>query len=782
MASEIQLAEDERKLLISETPVKSSNYVKTEEESSTMHDVPSETEQDVTVTAADLLQRWSECGLSEEDLNQLLVEHGIQFFNTKLPDGFTLFSKALMLLKLDMVKLLFERAKSENVVVDLIWKNQDQDKDKSKDKSESESESKTESDSEDEDEKEDVLTWAINHSSQESVEFILKILLERYTTVEQAAEILQRNFGSLFDRFPHLVEEYIKDDRFFLELGQFQVPSCVFDKEGKKPVAMTAETSAESDDASNSKLKEMWKSKITEWTDEADTKAAEHVLAVSKIVCIRNIASPGRRSFLETLLTRRASVNIFKSNLVKLVVEWNWQNGRSKECIVSIWINLMAALSFSVFAATFFLDEDMSDAYNTVATAAFICSGVFHIILVTREVCPPHKFLLLFAFGMLSNDLTVDDRSEFTGILTSLMCIEMWISLLWYLQPYSQTGPLISMMQYVFWDILSFTVMIICIVIGFGMAFLVLFSERYVEDDSDTFNTPHRSCETLFYAMLGEFDSDVFRSLPNRPLSWWSNVLFDLFLFLGAIVLLSLLISILGDTYDKVRLKHEAELFKCRARMITTCSGSLVDLSRFRIFYLEPALQYLSLKLKISLKALLGSVIALLVLLLVGAFAGDRVFGWSATGSIFRVSRYIVSFVSALAFNFGIMAYVHYMVEDSEEGNLFLHQLVPVVQDTKQQDALWQGKLLALETMIRTAIKETEEKASRNEMEYRTETSAIKQSIIQTAAQVEELKSQVLDSLREQDDRIEACIEQNGRIQETLSQILQRLHPVDRST
>ena len=65
------------------------------------------------------------------------------------------------------------------------------------------------------------------------------------------------------------------------------------------------------------------------------------------------------------------------------------------------------------------------------------------------------------------------------------------------------------MIQYVFWDILSFTIMGVFIVIGFGFAFFVLFSNRFVDDDGEQFNSPHRSFESLFHAVLGQFDPEV---------------------------------------------------------------------------------------------------------------------------------------------------------------------------------------------------------------------------------------------------------------------------------
>ena len=71
------------------------------------------------------------------------------------------------------------------------------------------------------------------------------------------------------------------------------------------------------------------------------------------------------------------------------------------------------------------------------------------------------------------------------------------------------TGPLISMITYVLRDIVAFVVSGFLIVIGFGFSFLVLFNNRLIDDDGENFNSILRSFESLFYALLGEFDADV---------------------------------------------------------------------------------------------------------------------------------------------------------------------------------------------------------------------------------------------------------------------------------
>ena len=90
--------------------------------------------------------------------------------------------------------------------------------------------------------------------------------------------------------------------------------------------------------------------------------------------------------------------------------------------------------------------------------------------------------------------------------------------ILFYLQPLSATGPLVSMIKYVFKDILAFGILNALVIIGFGFSFLVLFADIFNADDKSNFSSPLRSFETLFYAALGEFDAEVIKYEHISPL------------------------------------------------------------------------------------------------------------------------------------------------------------------------------------------------------------------------------------------------------------------------
>ena len=65
----------------------------------------------------------------------------------------------------------------------------------------------------------------------------------------------------------------------------------------------------------------------------------------------------------------------------------------------------------------------------------------------------------------------------------------------------------------------------------------------------------------------------MFRS-SSGVLAVWATLLFASFVYIGPILLISLLIAVLTDTYDRVRTKERAELRKLRLRIVASCQLS----------------------------------------------------------------------------------------------------------------------------------------------------------------------------------------------------------------
>lgn len=66
----------------------------------------------------------------------------------------------------------------------------------------------------------DILKWAIDQESRECVDYVLKKLTSKYATLEQTGRLLKLHFNELISKFPLLVEDYLRNDRFCFEYGR----------------------------------------------------------------------------------------------------------------------------------------------------------------------------------------------------------------------------------------------------------------------------------------------------------------------------------------------------------------------------------------------------------------------------------------------------------------------------------------------------------------------------------------------------------------------------------
>ena len=192
------------------------------------------------------------------------------------------------------------------------------------------------------------------------------------------------------------------------------------------------------------------------------------------------------------------------------------------------------------------------------------------------------------------------------------------------IRPFDRLGHFVSMMGYAAKDSLPFAMMGLLLMIGYSAAFMVLFGSRlgyedgyryrydYPYDypygngdgdisedtnvDKDTnvdatyFDTFPHALGKLLSTGQGNFETKVnsariqhFLVLTevfltqmiyhnNRFLEIWTFLLFNSFVYIGPIVLSSLLVAILTDTHDRVRSKEEAVQSMHRLQATRKCA------------------------------------------------------------------------------------------------------------------------------------------------------------------------------------------------------------------
>lgn len=637
--------------------------------------------------------------LSHRTVDEFLLRFGGKAINYRDASGKNVLHHAILQRRFSLAKRIFEFAKENGVLVDVCWKDGD------------------------------ILKWAIDQESWECVDFVLKKLTSKCASVQQTGELLKLHFKRLITDYPLLIEEYLAHDRFCFEFGRFKVPSRIFNH--RRLIAMTTADPC-GWEGTSAEVEDFWRknSEVLSGFDNDDNRRSVQTTAIAKFACIEDIAYRGsKKSIPSQLLVSRASVDVFKSNLIWLLVQWKWREFWKKRYLIAFWLHVVSAVAFVLFAANFGfgtneLDDESGgrlpetwDLYTSsptnVARVALSISLVVGLSSIPLRVIPPPKILSFFIHLILwSHSLGKTEHTDLTLFLTSFECVSTAISLVWFFQAFRSTGPLTSMVWYSLLDARIFLAFGIIVMAGFAEAMHVLHGNKFSGDDSLRYVSPQRSFESMGYAVLGEFEPHDYRSNSTPMFVYsWRKALFDSFLFLGPILMLSLLVSILGDTYDRVRLNEKAEQIKARARVIHVSER----MNRY-IQMVLPAFEERFKRTKAT-RAHEPSTISKRVLQAYSGLAGER----------------------------------------EMEGKYF-HFLVPAERPVRTKDSTWKGKLVANEKMINRAIEETETKAKKDKREFKQE--------------MDGLKEEVKNLIAEQNTKIN---QQAARHELMLAMILQKL-------
>jgi hypothetical protein len=152
-------------------------------------------------------------------------------------------------------------------------------------------------------------------------------------------------------------------------------------------------------------------------------------------------------------------------------------------------------------------------------------------------------------------------------VFLALALFLKWLGLLYFLQAFSATGPLVRMVFQIIVDMRHFMAILGVAVLASASSFYALLhhstrhahahSADYDDDDSNGSgsNNPFRGAgQTLFFMfkmlLLGDFDTDLFLLGEYGALL---QVLFVYSMMLTLIILLNLLIALMSDSYERIQ-------------------------------------------------------------------------------------------------------------------------------------------------------------------------------------------------------------------------------------
>eukprot|EP01040_Poterioochromonas_malhamensis_P015180 gene15180-16949_t len=128
----------------------------------------------------------------------------------------------------------------------------------------------------------------------------------------------------------------------------------------------------------------------------------------------------------------------------------------------------------------------------------------------------------------------------------ALTAVFLWCKLLYFLRPYSSTGPLVAMILRIASMIKAFLLVLFCVLTGFAQAFWLLSKQ----DPNLTFGTIPKAFFHTFLYMLGQNVGDDYSETASPIIA---SFLIVIFLLVMMVLMLNLLIALMGDEFTKVR-------------------------------------------------------------------------------------------------------------------------------------------------------------------------------------------------------------------------------------
>ena len=178
-------------------------------------------------------------------------------------------------------------------------------------------------------------------------------------------------------------------------------------------------------------------------------------------------------------------------------------------------------------------------------------------------------------------------RTTFLSALVALESLLLWCKVLYYLQPFRSTGPLVIIVSAIVWDILPFLLLAACVMLGFTIAFFVLYRHyRYLGEPSDgnerdedqvsdvlfAFDDFGRTTFSVMGFLFGDFDPQVLFAAPLKEMAIF---LFVLYMIIMTIILLNMMIAIMSDSFSRIKSNEETQFVKARAAAIDDVESML---------------------------------------------------------------------------------------------------------------------------------------------------------------------------------------------------------------
>eukprot|EP00803_Ostreobium_quekettii_P000555 evm.model.scf_322.4 EVM.evm.TU.scf_322.4 scf_322:80745-87058(+) len=520
-------------------------------------------------------------------LKNLLDQFGPAMFNYPSLNGLSVFLAAIQDENEDMVATMIEWALEEKVKVSLFTYKQDQV------------------------EQTNGLQIAIDKRSPDLTRKLLDALLAGLTTQTVLIDVFEESLLNLGKVYPPLLTEVIGDPRMLQMIGETHCAEGVF---GVEPYFLT-ETSNKYWPATHA-LEELWRELKPETAAAGDVR----LTADAKVIPYPDIAQIGMEGILRPLLLEGMPKKIFASKMMLAVINFKWETYARELLLEEITHYVLMVLFFTAYAIVLGhrrhsmqdVGEVLGGSLGAPSLVLMISTAFLAFTNFVRELkqiktyikeFPKTKheglrvwlsskwnvmefmsYIFLVVVIPVLHLTAIDSANQVQSVAVGMATILVWWKMLYYFLGFKPTGPLVIMIFEIVKDIVFFLVVALGLLLGFGIAFFVLYRHDVLlaKDDRseetqfflDQFESVDRSLFTMFGMMLGDFELTWFYDAQLAP---WALILFVVYMVSMMIILLNLLIAIMGDTYDRVKDVEDVAFLHARATVIDDAESMLSE-------------------------------------------------------------------------------------------------------------------------------------------------------------------------------------------------------------
>eukprot|EP00210_Caulerpa_lentillifera_P003347 g3193.t1 len=458
----------------------------------------------------------------------------------------------------------------------------------------------------------------------EWVKFYIQIFAHESFDFVEGARIIKHNFKTLWKHYNSLAIEILEDDILGRDVRSINVPIEVFTDESNKGRRVgTCDSITEWTPTleGGTPLNDWLQQNPTGMGSIREQSKTVLVKASVKIYCFEDLCQVGLEGILRFLLLNKAPTSVYKTPLVKHILDFKWERGWKRKTrwrltwFFMLYVLFPIVLYVAAFIASAFASKRACDIvfYALFAEWLFILAGlkvlrawrqcgqnirdnqeifssrslpgIKHYISSQQNIVDLFLFLTkMFIIGdifyiMLGNTGS-RNSPVFSGSLEVFIFVVV-VELYYRLQIMKVCGATGMMLKEIVRKCYPYFVLLFLITAAFGLAMwqTTQSSLRSDEDKEDgneltqNFGNPMKAILTMFYATFGLFDATGMYHYGT--VRWLMIPIFILYLAFQMMIILNLLIAAIGDAFDGLRSIEEELFLKARADYIDRSEASL---------------------------------------------------------------------------------------------------------------------------------------------------------------------------------------------------------------